>query len=40
MGTANDIGAWMHDPKSVDAYEWQRKELGDDPSDETLLNTR
>jgi arginine decarboxylase len=40
MGAANDIEAWMHDPKSVEAYEKQRKELGDNPSDETLLDTR
>jgi len=40
MGAANDIEAWMHDPKSVQAYEKQRSELGDNPSDETLLNTR
>jgi arginine decarboxylase len=40
MGAANDIEAWMHDPRSVQAYEKQRAELGDNPSDETLLNTR
>jgi arginine decarboxylase len=40
MGAANDIEAWMHDPKSVEAYEKQRAELGDNPSDEVLLNTR
>src|SRR5262245_57662634 len=40
MGAANDIEAWMHDPKSVEAYEKQRAELGENPSDETLLNTR
>jgi len=40
MGAANDIEAWMHDPKSVQAYEKQRSELGDNPSDETLLNIR
>src|SRR5215813_5441563 len=40
MGAANDIEAWMHDPKSVQAYEKQRAELGDNPSDELLLNTR
>ena len=40
MGAANDIEAWMHDPESVQAYEKQRAELGDNPSDETLLNTR
>jgi len=39
MGAANDIEAWMHDPKSIEAYEKQKKELGDNPSDETLLNT-
>ena len=40
MGAANDIEAWMHDPKSVEAYEKQHEELGDNPSDETLLSTR
>ena len=37
MGAANDIEAWMHDPKSVEAYEKQQAELGDNPSDEVLL---
>jgi len=40
MGAANDIEAWMHDPASVAVYEKHRAELGDDPSDETLLTTR
>ena len=40
MGAANDIEAWMHDPKSVDAYEKQQAELGKNPSDEKLLNAR
>jgi arginine decarboxylase len=40
MGAANDIEAWMHDPKSVEAYERNRAELGDNPSDETLLSAR
>ncbi|HEY3739974.1 MAG TPA: hypothetical protein VGL53_09020, partial [Bryobacteraceae bacterium] len=40
MGAANDIEEWMHAPKSVQTYEKQRSELGDNPSDETLLNTR
>jgi arginine decarboxylase len=40
MGAANDIEAWMHDPKSVEAYEKHRASLGDNPSAETLLNTR
>jgi arginine decarboxylase len=40
MGAANDIEAWMHDPKSVQAYEQQRAELGDNPADELLLRTR
>ena len=25
MGAANDIEAWMHDPKSVEAYEKQQR---------------
>jgi len=40
MGAANDIEAWMRDPASVAEYEAQRAELGERPSDETLLNTR
>ncbi|MGH7154165.1 MAG: hypothetical protein ACREF3_09550 [Acetobacteraceae bacterium] len=40
MGAASDIAAWLQDPKSVEAYERQRAELGDNPSDDVLLNTR
>ena len=40
MGAANDIEAWMRNPQSVEAYEKHRTALGDDPSDEDLLNTR
>lgn len=40
MGAANEIETWMHDPKSVAAYEKQQAELGKSPSDETLLKTR
>jgi arginine decarboxylase len=40
MGAANDIEEWMHDPKSVAAYEKQQAELGKNPSDEVLLKTR
>ena len=40
MGAANDIEAWMHDPQSIDAYEKHRAALGDNPSDDVLLNTR
>jgi arginine decarboxylase len=40
MGAANEIEAWMHDPKSVAAYEKQQAELGKNPSDEALLKTR
>ena len=40
MGAANDIEAWMHDPKSVQAFEKQRAELGDNPSDDLLMKTR
>src|SRR6266481_4120364 len=39
MGAANDIDEWLHDPKSVAAYERQRSELGANPSDEALLET-
>jgi arginine decarboxylase len=40
MGAANDIEAWMHDPKSVAAYEKQQAELGKNPSNDLLLKTR
>ncbi|TWB90573.1 arginine decarboxylase [Bradyrhizobium macuxiense] len=40
MGAANEIEAWMRDPKSVAAYEKQQAELGKNPSDEVLLKTR
>jgi arginine decarboxylase len=40
MGAANDIEAWMHNPKSVEAYEKQRSELGDNPSNDVLLKAR
>jgi arginine decarboxylase len=40
MGAANAIEAGLRDPKSVIAYEKQQAELGADPSEEKLLNTR
>jgi arginine decarboxylase len=40
MGAANDIEAWLHDPKSVAEYEKQQKELGANPSDDVLMKTR
>jgi arginine decarboxylase len=40
MGAAADIEAWLRDPKSLEAYERQRAELGDHPSDTALLQTR
>jgi arginine decarboxylase len=40
MGAAAEIEAWIRDPKSVDAYERQRAELGASPSEDTLLATR
>jgi arginine decarboxylase len=40
MGAANDMEAWLHDPKSVAEYEKQQAELGENPSDDTLLRTR
>ncbi len=39
MGAANDIEAWLHDPKSVADYEKQQAALGANPSDDTLLDT-
>ena len=40
MGAANDIEAWMQNPKSLADYEKQQKELGLNPSDDQLLKTR
>jgi arginine decarboxylase len=40
MGAAEDIEAWLTDPKSVAAYEKQRAELGANPSMDLLLKTR
>ena len=40
MGAANEIEAWLQDPASVAQYEKQRTDLGSNPSDEKLLNTR
>ena len=40
MGAAEAIDTWLADPASIDAYEAQQAELGDNPSDETLLATR
>ena len=39
-GGGEYIETWLRDPTSLAAYEKQRAELGDNPSDETLLNTR
>lgn len=40
MGAAADIEAWLQDPKSLEAYQQQQAELGDNPSDLVLLQTR
>ena len=40
MGAAEAIETWIADPASVDAWKRQQAELGEDPSDETLLATR
>jgi arginine decarboxylase len=40
MGAANDIEAWMRDPMSRVQYEKQQAKLGENPSDDVLLNTR
>lgn len=40
MGAADAIEKWMADPASVEAYETQQAELGENPSQETLLETR
>jgi len=40
MGAANDIEAWLRDPQSLADYEAQQAQLGSNPSDETLMQTR
>ena len=40
MGAAEAIEKWIADPASVEAWERQQAELGDDPSQEKLLATR
>src|SRR5215813_3079971 len=40
MGAAADIETWMGDPMALVQYEKQRAELGENPSDEVLLDTR
>ncbi len=40
MGAAAAIEEWLRDPASVDAYEAQQKELGEEPSLDVLLATR
>jgi arginine decarboxylase len=40
MGAAADIEEWMREPASVEAYERQRAQLGETPSEKTLLDTR
>jgi arginine decarboxylase len=38
MGAAADLEAWLRDPASVAAYEKQKAQLGDKPTDEALMN--
>jgi arginine decarboxylase len=40
MGAAAEIEAWLRDPASAAAYEKQMATLGDNPSDQALLETR
>jgi len=40
MGATADIAAWLRAPSSVQAYEAQVRELGENPTEETLLQTR
>ncbi len=40
MGAAAAIEEWIRDPGSVEAYRRHRAELGADPSDDVLLETR
>src|SRR6185295_5110882 len=36
----SDIESWVQDPNSVALYEKQQAELGENPADDVLLNTR
>jgi hypothetical protein len=40
MGVAGHIEEWLHGPASIAAYERQRAELGNNPSDAALLDAR
>jgi arginine decarboxylase len=40
MGAAALIQGWMRDPAAIEAYERQRDELGPNPSDDILMETR
>lgn len=40
MGAAAALDRWQREPESIEAYEAQQAELGDNPDTETLLNTR
>ena len=40
MGAAAAIESWMNDPASVEAFEAQQKDLGNNPSAEKLMGTR
>jgi len=40
MGGAGEIETWLRDPKSTEAYDRQQAELGNNPSDAALLETR
>ena len=40
VGAAADIEMWLHDPTSVEAYDQQCVEPGNDPIDAALLETR
>jgi arginine decarboxylase len=40
MGAAAEIEDWLRDPASITAYERHRAELGNDPSDDRLLDAR
>ncbi len=37
MGAAGDLEEWLRNPDSIEAYEQQQTELGENPSDEALL---
>lgn len=40
MGAAQEMETWLRDPKSIAQYEAQKRRLGENPTEQELLNTR